>query len=176
MARSPTSAPQRPIRDRESPKAAAEKTGHAANDKRRAKAPDKERARARLLISHPSKDPASITEALGLLPTRVWKFGDSRTTPDGKPLPGTYSETKWSLSFPNLEGEPIGLLLESAINRLPLECPLWSELRHDGGSAQLILAVVGTKYQGDTMSPTLIAKLAAMGIGLGLEIYAVSQN
>ena len=40
----------------------------------------------------------------------------------------------------------------------------------------LILQVVGTKYQGAVISSELIAKLAQLGIALGIEVYAVPQN
>jgi Domain of unknown function (DUF4279) len=56
-----------------------------------------------LRVTHPSLDPAEITSALQLTPSRTWRAGEPRTTPKGTPLQGVYSNTFWTRSF--VEGE-----------------------------------------------------------------------
>lgn len=176
MAHSRTTArpPTTPVPAR--PKVVAERTGVAAAAARKADDVDKTRPRSRLLIVHPDIDPAIITRALGIGPSHCSRRGDARITPKGTPLPGVYADTKWTLSFKN----PIGLTIEEVVceivDKLPIESTFWAELAKAGGSASLILSIVGTKYQGASIDASTIRKLARMGIKLGLEIYAVPQN
>ncbi len=176
MAHSRTTAPRQLTRDRADQRVVAEKTWAGAVAKRRVKAPDKSRPRARLLIKHPTIDPSTITKLIGIDPFSCSKVGDQRRLPNGDLLPGTYKETTWTLDFPNLEHESLGTMATSAINSLPLHSELWAMLRNSGGKVCLILAIVGSKYQGDELGAELVGRLAAMGIALGLEIYAVPQN
>ena len=129
-----------------------------------------------MTIKHPDLDPAVITSALRVEPQHSWKKGEPRVTPSGSPLPGLRRESYWCYTFSNVENREIAELIESAVRSLPQRSTLWSELQNSGGSAMLILQVVGTKYQGAVISSELIAKLAQLGIALGIEVYAVPQN
>jgi len=176
MAHSQTVAKPRPIQARARPKAAAERTGAGGGAKRGRRKTDKTRPSARLLITHPDIDPAAITERLGIQPAHCSKKGEPRKTPRGTPLPGVYPDTRWSISFPNEENLSIGELVAEAIETLPVTSRFWSELAQSGGEAELILEIVGTKYQGSSLDIGAVRQLANMGMRLGIEIYDVPQN
>lgn len=157
------------------PRVVAERTGVESAAKRQT-AFDKTRPRGHLLIKHPSIDPAMITKFIGIAPSHASRVGEPRQTPKGTSLPGCYRETSWTLRFENVDNKTVTELLETAILTLPTESELWPLLRKDGGKAWLIVAIVGTKYQGDELRAELMGRLAEMGIGLGIEVYAVPQN
>ena len=121
-------------------------------------------------------DPVQITKKLGLKPNHCSRQGEPRVMPNGQPLPGTYRDTRWSLSFSNHENMTIADLVTKAVGTLPVGSDFWSDLSRTGGKAELILAVVGTKYQGTSLDADIVRSLAEMGMRLGLEIYAVPQN
>ena len=81
-----------------------------------------------------------------------------------------------SLSFSNDECLSISQLVAQAIESLPADNSFWSELTGAGGRAELIIVIIGTKYQGTSIDADVVRRLAKMGISLGLEIYTVPQN
>ena len=117
-----------------------------------------------------------ITNALGIAPSHAHKSGDPLTTPVGDALPGKWPDSRWSYSFYDLDGLKIHESIEKALERISSNKRFWSKMIDTGGSAELILSLTGETYQGDSLSPDLLRRLAALGIGLGIEIYAVPQN
>ena len=176
MAHSQTSAKRQPTPAQARRKVAAEKSGIGAAARRRGTRPDKCRLRARLLVTHPDIDPAEIIKRLGIEPKQSSRRGDPRTTPAGSALPGTYRDSRWSISFPNLENIAISELVTKVVESLPAETSFWSELARDGGNAELILGVVGTRYQGESLDAAIVRKIADMGMRFGLEIYACRRT
>jgi hypothetical protein len=54
------------------------------------------RYEVRILIRHPSMDPARITQGLGVVPKASAMLGGERRAPNGKLLPGTHKASFWS--------------------------------------------------------------------------------
>ena len=177
MADGQTTVRRRPTRAQESPGGgAAEIVRRAGGRSRRPRLSRKCSSRIRLLIVHPSLAPESITKALGMKPSRAWKCGDPRTTPDGNSIPGKWPDSRWNHSFNDLDGLQIHESVEGALRQIATNERFWSELNGTGGTGELILSLTGEAYQGDSVRPDLLRRLAALGIGLGIEIYAVPQN
>jgi Domain of unknown function (DUF4279) len=128
------------------------------------------------LIKHPTLDPDEITKNLVISPTHSWKNGDPRMAPNGARLPGNYPGSCWTLSFDNIENTPISELIKSVVTMIPRNLVFWSSFSKTGGEAELILALVGTKYQGASIDVADLQSLATLGISLGLEIYSEPQN
>ncbi|MDR6853807.1 hypothetical protein [Variovorax guangxiensis] len=53
-----------------------------------------------LKLRHPTLDLSLIAQRIPLVVTRIWRFGDSRFTPDGVPLPGRYKDSYCIFKFP----------------------------------------------------------------------------
>lgn len=174
MARSPTTVQRQTIPVPGRPKAAAERTG--ANAARRSNEFDKSRPMARLLIVHPEMDPALITDKLGIQPSQSSRHGQPRVTPKGTTLPGTYTDTRWCMSFRNDENRSIEALVVHALAVLPAKSKFWGELVRSGGKAELILSLGGSQYQGASLKAETIRQLAQMGMQLGLEVYPEPQG
>ena len=177
MADGQTTARRRPSRAQENRADSAAKTvKRTVRQSRRPRLCAKCTSRIRLLIVHPSLESKLITNALGIAPSHAHKSGDPLPTPVGTPLSGKWPDSRWSYSFYDLDGLKIHESIEKALEQIASNKRFWSELNETGGSAQLVLSLTGEVYQGDTISPDLLRRLAALGIGLGIEIYAVPQN
>ena len=126
---------------------------------------------ARILIKHPDIDPARITEALRLKPNMSHLAGSPRMTPKGGPLPGVYKESAWShwyrVERNRLFFSEVGKLLD------------WLEPHKDflrgivdsGGTIDIILHLPGDTNIGDHFRWQDMARLAALRIDLGIEVF-----
>lgn len=124
-----------------------------------------------MLIKHPDIDPAVITKQLGIIPTRFWRAGEARHTPKGSPLPSFYPESYWSYAF-TINDEPnVFAGVEKILDTLEPYAPFISALHTSGGNVQIVLSLDGNESTGDTLSAENIARMAAMSIDFGLEVY-----
>jgi hypothetical protein len=106
------------------------------------------RYKVSLRFVHPNLDPAEITEALQMPPTRAWKAGEPRTTPVGTPLPGNYRETYWYAKLfqgtdpPNRLSED----LSGVLDRLLEHRLFFEKVRAEGGRCEFFVGFyLGTK-------------------------------
>ncbi len=124
-----------------------------------------------LLIKHPSIDPEIITEQLGLVPFRAWRFGEPRLTPKGTLLAGVWRDSSWSWQL-KCQGkraffESVGKL----VRELEPHSKFLSDLVLDGGNICLIVNLPGRKNIGDVLSWQLMAKMAHLKIDMGIEVF-----
>jgi hypothetical protein len=125
----------------------------------------------RLLVIHPNADPGDITNATGLTPSRAWRCGEPRSTPKGTRLEGVWSDTRWSHSFELDKEATIETAIASATDRLAAAGRFLASLRRTGGTAELIISLPGDTYQGASVSTERLKALAALGVGLGIEVF-----
>ncbi len=52
----------------------------------------------------------------------------------------------------------------------------WNSLSRSNGTAELICSLDGRQYQGLSINPEQLTRLASLKVRLGFEIYAVDQN
>jgi hypothetical protein len=125
----------------------------------------------RLLIKHPRIDPALITAGLGLTPDMSHTVGKGRKTPVGTPLPGVYKETAWGYAY-EVEGERLfsGDVAEF-ISRLEEKAAFLRELVDTGGRANLDIQLPGHVNVGDVIRWQDLARIAALRINLGVEVF-----
>ncbi len=132
-----------------------------------------------LRVHHPSMDPSDATAEFGLQPIRQWQAGDARSTPTGRPLEGTYSGTYWCTDLcANVESSSEGL--EAALlrhsSRLSPHQAFISHVLASGGKVELYVGVFGPASFGFEFEPSLLEKIAVMGLALSVEIYGAPQN
>ena len=175
MARTRTTAQLRTTSARVSRKAAAAKTGSVAHAVVKKTHPDAIWRRYRLLIVHADMDPAPIAEILGLHSTGGHKAGELRFTPKGTPLPGRWTDTRWSAGLDDFDDHEVEAAIRSFLDRLEVHSAFWRSLAASDGEAHLICSLDGT-YQGLSIEPELLRRLADLNIRLGIEIYAVDQK
>ena|SRR5215510_12203567 len=126
----------------------------------------------RLLIKHPSIDPAVITQRLGIQPSGpTWKVGTARTTPKGKPVSGVYRESTWSHSVEVHDKRSFFDEVVELLKCLEPNREFLSELADSGGRAELILDLFGDRNIGDSLSWEHLERLAALRLNLGVEVF-----
>ena len=134
-----------------------------------------------LRFKHPVMDPAVITRQLHRRPTRAWKVGDTRRTPTGTELPGTYRETYWyrrltpagPLSSKRTSLENFLARLQS---RLRPHARFFRRVRLGGGNVELFIGVFGQKNYGFELPAPLLSEFGRIGISLSFDIYDYPQK
>lgn len=130
-----------------------------------------------LFVVHPTLDPADITAAFGLEAHFVHPVGQPRRTPKGTPLPGTCPDTRWRHSVRHsVEDQWFADRLADLVDRLVAKKAFLAELKSTGGRASVIVQFLGDGYFGDEISVETLAKLAELGLDLGIECFSVPQS
>jgi hypothetical protein len=125
-----------------------------------------------VLFKHPSIDPAVITHALGVQPTRQWRVGDTIIGVDDKAKRGGERDTRWSLwaEFYDDDGsqasERIALFLEPFVRRASFVRQLAIE-----GYAGFDLNLPGQFHFGCTLAPAVLRAIAELELNLGIEVF-----
>jgi hypothetical protein len=125
-----------------------------------------------LLIIHPNIDPELVSSTLRMKPFRCWKAGDSRATPTGAMLDGVWSDTRWNYVV-DYQDDSICIFDKVAelVNYLAPHKKFLSRIRTEGGSAEIIMHVPGDTHIGDSAEPTLLHRMAELGLSLGIEVF-----
>jgi hypothetical protein len=127
--------------------------------------------RVRVLIRHPVADPAEISAAMDMEPTRSWKAGSDRFTPSGSPLPGTHRDTMWAVSALQRNSRKLSEGVSEMVTVLEAAASLVDRLLKSGGTVELIVDLEGGRNIGDTLSAALLSRIAALGIEFGIEVF-----
>ncbi len=124
-----------------------------------------------LMIKHPSMDPARISTVLGKKPKHSWKVGEPRATPDGKRLPGVYPTSYW-VSSEDVTGKRLFFkdVLE-LVSRLEPSSQFIAEIVDGGGFVSITVQLPGERNIGDSMDWPGLARIAALKIELGIEVF-----
>lgn len=124
-----------------------------------------------LMIKHPDMDPARITSALGIAPRRVWKAGDPRQTPIGTKLPGQWPGSYWMIAEEEVGYRDFFTSVENWVDKLEPFATFLSEIIGTGGSISIALQLSGKQNIGDIIGWEYLARLAALKITLGVEVF-----
>lgn len=125
-----------------------------------------------LQLSHPTADPATFTEALGLDCTgRRILAGEPRSTPKGTPLEGVYPRSHWSHRFQPREAVDLVSHVSSIVAQLEMASEFFRQHAADGGDAELFLGLFVDGNFDDILPAELLAQLGALGIDLRLDVY-----
>jgi hypothetical protein len=126
-----------------------------------------------LRVRHPSIDPAEITYAVGLTPSRYWRAGEPRTTPRDKPLEGIWPHTYWTARV--MEGEWPGKGLQVAIgellDQLELSKGFLEKVHSEGGTVEFFIGWFFDGQSGGVFDCGLLARMADLKIDLSLDVY-----
>ncbi len=133
-----------------------------------------------LRVWHPNLDPAEITSALALSPSRTWKAGERRTSPKGQLLEGIWDRSYWCSSVLLGPAHAVDEPLERALARLTLRLndarAFLLRVRAEGGVAEYYVGVHAPESFGYTFGPELLNGCAELGLALSVEVYPVPQS
>lgn len=124
-----------------------------------------------LTIKHPTIEPATISEALGLSPTRSWTAGEPRTTPAGTVLPGVNPASFWSLSEARTGHREFFAAALDMVQNLERSVDFLSHLTDSGGIISIVVQLPGKVNIGDQIAPGELMRIARLGIFLGVEVF-----
>jgi Domain of unknown function (DUF4279) len=134
-----------------------------------------------LRIRHPSIEPLTITNTLGIEPQHTWKAGEARRSPAGEALGGNYRESYWMARLmpePELSSgrSSVESVLLQTLAQLRRSHTFLEQLGTAGGVAELQVSLfVRENFRLDLSAETL-ATLGRLGLAVALEIHAHSPH
>lgn len=130
-----------------------------------------------LRLVHPSADLSHCSAEFGLEAFRIWKAGESRETPRGKPLDGFWRESYWTAPLDTPEPEDIEAALARIAEWLGEHDSFLADHARSGGSAELFIGFfLEGANSGFLLEPTLLEKFSALGVALGFDIYGLDDE
>jgi hypothetical protein len=114
----------------------------------------------RLQINHPFLDPAAMTEALKMEPTRMWRYGQKRVTSKGALIEGKARHSFWEFAAPAEDAKSVAGFLDM----LETHKGFLSALPSYAGSVELVLETSTPKKVTDAFSASDLKRLEAMYI------------
>jgi hypothetical protein len=129
------------------------------------------RYEVRLLIRHPTIDPDRITNTLRLKPHLSAMVGSARTNSSGDVLPGLHKDSVWSVDFGVGKNRRFLSDIAKLIEKLEPHKVFLHEIVNGGGSINLIVSLPGDVNIGDNFHGQDMARLCALRIDLGIEVF-----
>jgi len=123
---------------------------------------------ATLVLRGKYLDPRSVTEELGIIPSRSFKRGDRRT--EAKKWPHGY----WALtSSGNIESMDLALHLQWLIDQLEPVKPTLVRLLKESKISAVISCfwTLQTSHDGLSFNYTLLGRIAALGLNVEFDVY-----
>jgi hypothetical protein len=127
-----------------------------------------------LRLRHPRLTADEITAAVAMAPKRSWTIGEPRSTPKGTPLEGIHTSTYWTSRLAQEEGirgAEFVHALGAALGSIEEHSAFFHSAVAEGGSANLFIGLFGSGNFGFSLPPDLLGRLAALGVGLEVDIY-----
>lgn len=132
--------------------------------------------RVRIRILHPTEPLDCITASTGVTPTVLQRAGDPRVNPSGKPLHGTFPCSLWGWSEEFRNSRDFSAGVARAIDIIAPIAELVSGLRSSGGQVEVILHLRGDQNIGAIIRSGELARMAALGIDFGIEIFPYTKD
>lgn len=130
-----------------------------------------------LFIVHPSLDPVDISQALGMEGHFSRRVGDQRKTPKGTLLSGVYPDTRWRHCIRRAVTEYLfAFEVVGLVERLEAHKEFLANVRATDGRASVVIQFLGDGYLADEIPLGTLAKLAALGLDLGMECFVEPQS
>jgi hypothetical protein len=132
-------------------------------------------------IWHPSIKPEEISRVLGIQPSASFEAGQPRKTPKGTPLEGVYRESYWNADpFDRGEYSSTDDLAEDALTEVlqviePHKVFI-QKLRGEGARILVQISSFSGRNYAFELSPELLGRFAALGVGLAHDVYPYGQN
>ncbi len=134
-----------------------------------------------LRILHPTIDPATITQTLGIEPQHSWKAGDPRRSPAGGELEGVFRQSYWTgrlMEKPQLSSERLSVesVLVQILSQLRRAHDFLEQLNTDGGVAELLVSLYARENFRLDLSAESLALLGRLRLAVVLEVHPHSPH
>ncbi len=130
-----------------------------------------------IFVIHPTMSPESISSGLDLVPKIVCSVGEPRKTPTGKLYGGHYPDTRWRHSVRyELREQLFQEKIRQLIAHLEGHKNFLHEIRDSGGESVLMVKFLGDGYFGDNITSETLARMVALKLDFGIEVFNVPQS
>jgi hypothetical protein len=134
-----------------------------------------------LCIRHPTIDPSSITQSLGIEPQHTWRAGESRRGPAGEEVEGIYRQSYWTgrvMEEPQVSSEraTVESVLLKTLTQLRRSHDFLQELSTDGGTAELTVSLFARGVFRLDLSPETSALLGRLRLTIAFDIHPHPPN
>jgi len=126
-----------------------------------------------LIVRHPSLDPSEIAAAIGLVPTFTQTAGMARTTPAGRRVSGTYTESYacFYIATPNGLDATLGSLGDFLVPKAAV-LGKWID---DHGRVSIAISVGGT-HAAATVPSQLLRLCGRLEVNIELSLHDAAQR
>lgn len=129
------------------------------------------RYQVRFIIRHPTIDPDVITRTLQIEPTNSAMVGSFMKTPKGETLQGRHRDSVWSCSLRIAKNRYFFKEVVDLIGKLEPHKAFLVNLMESGGDASVNIDLPGDTNIGDSLPWREVARLGALRIELGIEVF-----
>lgn len=129
------------------------------------------RYNVRFIIRHPAINPDVITRTLQIEPTRAAMVGTLMKTPKGEVLRGRHRDSVWSCTLRLARNRFFFREVVDLIEKLEPHKDFLVGLTESGGTATVTIDLPGDTNIGDVLPWRQVARLGALRIELGIEVF-----
>lgn len=122
-------------------------------------------------VRHPSMDPVHISKNLNLTAEQMWKAGNARKTPIGKPLEGVYESSYCTFRLQHAEGIGLTDFLKIKNSELFPNIDFLQSIRSSGGDLEYFVGWFANADSGEVFDLELMNQLVELGISLSVCVY-----
>jgi len=134
-----------------------------------------------LHIRHPTIDPCTITQMLGVEPQHTWQAGGPRRGPAGEERDGVYRESYWTarlMEEPQLSAENVSVesVLMQTVSLLNRSHDFLEQLNTEGGAAELHVSLFARgNFRLDLIAESL-ALLGRLRLAIVFDVHVMSHE
>ena len=134
-----------------------------------------------LRILHPTIEPSTITQTLGIEPQHSWRAGDPRRSPAGGELEGVFRQSYWTgrlMDKPQLSSERLSVesVLVQILAQLRRAHDFLERLNTDGGVAELLVSLYARENFRLDLSAESLALLGRLRLAVALDVHSHSPR
>lgn len=122
-------------------------------------------------IRHPTAQANALAAGLPWIARASWTVGDQITTPKGGQIGGVRRQSYCTFQVEQGDDGQLAACLSRAADALAVHQERLAELRRTGGTLSFYVFWYPSGDEGAVFSAELMAKLASLGIDLGLNVY-----
>lgn len=132
---------------------------------------DPQRTGLSLRLNHSSQDLAPVCTELGFVPKFIWKNGDERKNPKGRPLGGTRDGSYCTIDLGDTSRELLSRKIEAALAQLEPHRAVLHDVSSTGGRISFYVGWFLDEATAETLDWRILEKMSQLRIELALNIY-----
>jgi Domain of unknown function (DUF4279) len=129
-----------------------------------------------LRIRHPTMDPATIGDTLGIEPQHTWRAGEPRCDPAGVELGGAHHDSYWMgrlMDEPQLSSDSVSVerVILKTLSQLRRAQSFLEQLSAEGGVAELLVSLYARDDFRLEFPSDSLTLLGRMHLAIALDVH-----